>query len=84
MTDTAVTVPPATVISTCTGPYFVEAAAPVTVVAVDDEDEDEDEEALVVPAAALVPLAVEPVLVETGATTEDSALAAAVDDVDVW
>jgi hypothetical protein len=85
------------VISTCTGPQRVEAESPVYVADPadedddadpadedDDEDEDEDDGALVVGAAALLPLEVEPVALLTGATAEDSALAAAVDDVDVW
>ena len=50
----------------------------------EDEDEDEEDGALVVGAAALLPLEAEPVALLTGATAEDSALAAAVDDVDVW
>jgi hypothetical protein len=57
------------------------AESPVNVV---DVEEPEDDGALVVPAAAPVPLEVAPVPLETGATAEDSALAAACEEVDVW
>jgi hypothetical protein len=59
----------------------VVAEAPVNVVDVAVEDEPAADGELVVPEAA--PL-VAPVPLETGATAEDSALAAACDEVDVW
>src|SRR4051812_5326390 len=89
-TETSVIVPFATVSSTCTGPQRVEASSPVTVddaveVPVpesDDVESDEVESDDVEPDDAPV----EPVseLPWTGATTEESAVAVAWDDVEVW
>src|SRR4051812_18675493 len=90
-TETSVMVPSATVTCTCTGPQRVSAESPVTVVVPDElPDVPEDD---VVPSvgavdvpAAVLPDEVSPEEVPpcTGATTEESAVAEAVDEVDVW
>src|SRR3954447_15467595 len=76
-TETSVTVPSATVTWTCTGPQRVSTASPVTVVE-EPPDEAPPEE---VPLDEVPPDEVPPC---TGETTEESAVAEAVDEVDVW
>src|SRR5947209_20383540 len=85
-TWTAVTFPPATVSSTWTGPQRVCATLPVTVVVADELALEEDG-AAADEDVPLVPLDEVPaVLPATGASAEalPPAVAAALDEVDVW
>jgi hypothetical protein len=87
MTWTSVIEPAATVISTCTGPQRVEAESPVYVVLDAEEPEADAVPPVVVPPVVVPPVVVPPVvpvLLPTGATAEESALAVFVEDVEVW
>jgi hypothetical protein len=60
----------------------VEAESPVYVVLDADEPEEVADPSVVVPPVVVPPVV--PVLLPTGATTEESAVAVFVEEVDVW